>query len=105
MTPKATSQERSRNLPGAKPRSGNKPRSSDRPRIDKARETQHVIIEDASETEDRDRDLVHGDGGTIDLPSKPGDLSKDERRNLPDARRVYSRWKERSFDESHCPGC
>ncbi|MCK1545288.1 hypothetical protein IVB12_25945 [Bradyrhizobium sp. 179] len=78
MTPKATSEERSRNLPAAKPRSDNKPRSADRLRIDKARETQQVIIEDASQTEDRDPNLVRGDGGTIDLPTKPGDLSKDD---------------------------
>ena len=35
-------------------------------------------ISDADETEDRDRDLVHGEGGTIDLPTRPGDLSKDD---------------------------
>lgn len=56
----------SRDLPGPQPR------------IDKARETQEAIIEDAGETEDNGRDLVHGDGGTIDLPTKPGDLSKDD---------------------------
>lgn len=56
----------SRDLPGPKPR------------IDKERETQEAIIEDAGETEDNGRDLVHGDGGTIDLPTKPGDLSKDD---------------------------
>jgi hypothetical protein len=39
---------------------------------------QEAVIEDAGETEDRNRDLVHGDGGTIDLPTKPGDLSKDD---------------------------
>ncbi|MBR0822347.1 hypothetical protein [Bradyrhizobium liaoningense] len=59
-------QKTSRNLPRPKPR------------IDKERDTQEAIIEDASETDDRDRDLVHGDGGTIDLPTKPGDLSKDD---------------------------
>lgn len=78
MTPKATSQERSRNLPGARPRSDNKPRSDDKPRIDKARETQQAISEDVGETEDRDRDLAHGEGGAIDLPTRPGDLSKDD---------------------------
>ena len=72
MTLKTTSQEASRNLPGGKPRSDSKPR------IDKARDTQEAIIQDAGETEDRDRDLVHGDGGTLDLPTKPGDLSKDD---------------------------
>ena len=61
MTPRA-----SRDLPGQKPR------------IDKARETQEALIEDAPETEDRDRDLAHGDGGSIGIPTKPGDLSRDD---------------------------
>lgn len=56
----------SRNLPGAKPRS------------DEERETKEAIIKDADKTDGEDRDLVHGDGGTIDLPVKPGDLSKDD---------------------------
>ncbi|MGL3108136.1 hypothetical protein [Bradyrhizobium sp. BR 1432] len=66
MTVKMTLQKTSRNLPGPKPR------------IDTARDTQESIIEDAGETEDRGRDLVHGDGGTIDLPTKSSDLSKDD---------------------------
>lgn len=61
MTPKT-----SRNLPGSKPRK------------DKDRDRQEAVIEDAGETEDNGRDLVHGDGGTIELPTKPGDLSKDD---------------------------
>lgn len=61
MTPKT-----SPNLPGPKPRK------------DRERDRQEVVIEDAGETEDNSRDLVHGDGGTIDLPTKPGDLSKDD---------------------------
>lgn len=61
MTPKT-----SRNLPGPKPRK------------DKERDSQEAVIEDAGEPEDNGRDLVHGDGGTIDLPTKPGDLSKDD---------------------------
>ncbi|MHC2626468.1 hypothetical protein ACVIW2_008500 [Bradyrhizobium huanghuaihaiense] len=56
--------------------SRNLPRS--RPRIDKERATQEATIEDTGETEANDRDLAHGDGGTIDLPTKPGDLSKDD---------------------------
>ncbi|WP_448044832.1 hypothetical protein [Bradyrhizobium liaoningense] len=44
------------------------------PRIDKARDAQEAIVDDA----DENRDLVHGDGGTIDLPTKPDDLSKDD---------------------------
>lgn len=61
MTPRT-----SRNLPGPEPR------------IDKERNRQEAVIEDAGETEDNSRDLVHGDGGTIDVPTKPGDLSKDD---------------------------
>lgn len=65
-SPRTTSPKTSRDLPGAKPR------------IDKERDTQEAIVEDAGETEDRGRDLVHGDGGTIDAPTKPGDVSKDD---------------------------
>jgi hypothetical protein len=61
MTPKT-----SRDLPGQKPR------------IEKERDTQETLVEDAGEAEDKDRDLVHGEGGTIELPTKPGDLSKDD---------------------------
>ncbi|MET4277654.1 MULTISPECIES: hypothetical protein [unclassified Bradyrhizobium] len=66
MTLKTNSQNTSRNLPLRKPR------------IDKDRDTQETIVEDAGVTEDSDRDLVHGEGGTIDLPTRPGDLSKDD---------------------------
>jgi hypothetical protein len=66
MTRSTTSQQTSPNLPGREPR------------IDKERDTREAIIDDGGETEDKDRDLVHGDGGTIDLPVKPGDLSKDD---------------------------
>lgn len=48
------------------------------PRVDKHRDRQDAMIEDAGETGDTGRDLAHGDGGTIDLPTKPGDLSKDD---------------------------
>ena len=58
MTPK-----RSRDLPETKPRKD---------------ETEGAIIENAATIEDEDRDLVHGEGGTIDLPVKPGDMSKDD---------------------------
>ncbi|UWU79648.1 hypothetical protein N2603_14645 [Bradyrhizobium huanghuaihaiense] len=67
MTVKTTS----RNLPRSKPR-------IEKPRIEKERATKEAIIEDTGETEDNNRDLVHGDGGTIDLHTKPGDLSKDD---------------------------
>jgi hypothetical protein len=66
MTLKTPSQDTSRNLTGPKPR------------IDKARETQETVVEDAGDTDNNDRDLVHGEGGTIDLPTSPGDLSKDD---------------------------
>ncbi len=56
----------SRDLPGTKPRH------------DEARDTGKAVIKDADKTEGKDRDLVHGDGGSIDLPVKPGDLSKDD---------------------------
>lgn len=66
MIPQTTSSATSRKIPGPTPR------------IDKERARQEAIIEDAGETEDKDRDLVHGDGGTIDIPTKRGDLSKDD---------------------------
>ncbi|WP_440641661.1 hypothetical protein ACSHT2_11465 [Bradyrhizobium sp. PUT101] len=71
MAVKTTSPRTSRNRA-----SRNLPRST--PRIDRERDTQAAVIEDAGETEDKNRDLVHGDGGTIDLPTEPGDLSKDD---------------------------
>lgn len=61
MTPKT-----SRNLPGPEPRK------------DSERETQEELIADAEKTEDKNRDLLHGDGGTLDVPTKPGDLSRDD---------------------------
>ncbi|MDA9435823.1 hypothetical protein XH88_29320 [Bradyrhizobium sp. CCBAU 51627] len=49
-----------------------------RPRMDKERERQAAVIADAGETEDNSRDLVHGEGGTIDRPTTPGELSRDD---------------------------
>jgi hypothetical protein len=49
-----------------------------KPRKDEERDTQDAIVEDADKTDGRDRDLVHGDGGTIDLLVEPGDMSKDD---------------------------
>jgi hypothetical protein len=49
-----------------------------KPRKDRERDTEQAIIKDADKTDGRDRDLVHGDGGTIGLPVKPGDMSKDD---------------------------
>ncbi|MCA1429530.1 hypothetical protein I6F29_26980 [Bradyrhizobium sp. NBAIM16] len=64
-TPPGTSQdETSRNRPGSKPS------------IDKEHSTQ--IVEGAAATEDDGRDLAHGEGGSIDLPTQPGDLAKDD---------------------------
>lgn len=66
MAPDPTIPDASRDLPARKPR------------IDKDRDRHDAMIEEAGETGDTGRDLVHGDGGTIDLPTKPGDLSKDD---------------------------
>ena len=49
-----------------------------KPSIDEERPTQQVIVEDADETADDGRDLAHGEGGSIDLPTQPGDLAKDD---------------------------
>ena len=35
------------------------------PRKDKAGDTREAVVEDADETGVEDRDLVHGDGGTL----------------------------------------
>jgi hypothetical protein len=48
------------------------------PQKDKAREMRQAVIEDADNSDGRDRDLEHGEGGTLGLPSKPGDLSRDD---------------------------
>jgi hypothetical protein len=37
------------------------------PRKDKERETREAIVQDADKTEGKDRDLVHGDSGTLGL--------------------------------------
>ena len=51
-------------------------RSGPKARRPEARETRHAVERD--ETGGPDRDLVRGEGGTIDLPDSPGDLSKDD---------------------------
>lgn len=48
------------------------------PREDKERDTEKAIVKDADENDGKDRDLVHGDGGTIGMSTKPGDISKDD---------------------------
>lgn len=47
-------------------------------KIDKERELRKAIIEDAPKNDGDDRDLVHGEGGTLGLPTKPDDLSHDD---------------------------
>jgi hypothetical protein len=49
-----------------------------KPGKDKARQTEEAIIEGADTTEDAGSDLVRGEGGAIDLPVNPGDMSKDD---------------------------
>lgn len=53
-------------------------KSGTKPNIDRKSAYQESIIEKSEELKDGGRDLVHGEGGTIDLPTKPGDLSKDD---------------------------
>lgn len=52
--------------------------SGPQPRSDKEHDAQDPVVESAGETEGDGRDLVHGDGGSIDLPTRPGDLAKDD---------------------------
>lgn len=51
--------------------------SPSEPRKDKEREKRNAVVQDAGETGDEDRDLVHGDGGTLGLDDEQ-DLSKDD---------------------------
>ncbi len=37
-----------------------------------------VIVEDADKNEGGDRDLAHGEGGTMEVPGKPDDLNRDD---------------------------
>ncbi|MDN5004619.1 hypothetical protein ACFQZO_27600 [Bradyrhizobium sp. GCM10027634] len=66
MTPKTSRKKTSRNMPAPPPRN------------DSARDTQQAVIDDADKTESNDRDLVHGEGGSIGIPARPVDLSKDD---------------------------
>jgi hypothetical protein len=52
--------------------------SGPEPRSNTERETQQAIIKDADKTDGSDRDLVHGDGGTIELPTKSTDINRDD---------------------------
>jgi hypothetical protein len=47
------------------------------PRKDKQREMREAILQDADKTEGADRDLVHGDGGTLGL-GKDENLNQDD---------------------------
>jgi hypothetical protein len=47
------------------------------PRRGKEREMREVVVEDADKTEGEDRDLVHGDGGTLGL-GEDEDMNKDD---------------------------
>lgn len=51
--------------------------TSTEPRTDKARDTREAVVEDADETGVEDRDLVHGDGGTLGLDDDE-DLNRDD---------------------------
>ena len=45
---------------------------------DKARSLREALIADSDKTDVAGRDLEHGDGGTLDIPTKPSDLSHDD---------------------------
>ena len=64
--------------PSRKPRSEPKPRNEAKPHVGKVRNKQDPVLEESPEAADSDRDLVRGEGGTFDLPTRPGDLSKDD---------------------------
>jgi len=49
-----------------------------KPRKDEDRDTRKAIIQDADKTGEDDRDLMHGEGGTLGL-DKPEDLRRDDR--------------------------
>ncbi|TQF35087.1 hypothetical protein UNPF46_26660 [Bradyrhizobium sp. UNPF46] len=60
------------------PRPSRKPRNEGKPHAGKVRNKQDTVLDESPETADGDRDLVRGEGGTIEIPTKPGDLSKDD---------------------------
>ncbi|WP_375159387.1 hypothetical protein [Bradyrhizobium sp. RDT46] len=62
----------------ANPRGETKPRSEVEPRRDKERAPDRPVIGESGESADGGRDLARGEGGAIDLPARPGDLSKDD---------------------------
>jgi hypothetical protein len=50
---------------------------SAQPRKDRQREMREAIVEDADKTEGKNRDLVHGEGGTLGLGDGE-DLNEDD---------------------------
>lgn len=74
MTPKTDRKPRSE----TKPCSETKPHGEIKPRSDKERAPEQAVIAEPGESADGGHDLVRGEGGTIDLPTRPGDLSKDD---------------------------
>ncbi|MBH5368947.1 hypothetical protein [Bradyrhizobium glycinis] len=64
--------------PGTSPSNTSRNRPLSKPRIDKEHATPRAVVEDADETEDDGRNLAHGEGGSIDLPTQPSDLAKDD---------------------------
>ena len=44
----------------------------------KDRDLREAVIADPDRTDVAGRDLEHGDGGTLDMPTKPSDLSHDD---------------------------
>jgi len=47
------------------------------PHKDERREMREAVVQDADKTEGKDRDLVHGEGGTLGLDANE-DLNKDD---------------------------
>ncbi|WP_027545302.1 hypothetical protein [Bradyrhizobium sp. WSM2254] len=47
------------------------------PRKDTERDMRKAVVEDADKTEGKDRDLVHGDGGTLGM-DEGEDLNRDD---------------------------
>jgi hypothetical protein len=47
-------------------------------KTDKERDMRDSIVEDAANNDGADRDLVHGEGGTLGLPTKPDDINQDD---------------------------
>lgn len=49
-----------------------------KPRNGTGLQTEDAIVEDADNNGGSDRDLVRGEGGTVEIPDSPRDLSKDD---------------------------